>query len=75
MEIKNNMNKLEKQFNRWISILRNKAEYEHSDRRNNIQVIQPDIDSICNEMEAFKNGFFVKSDDEVVISNSSNPSD
>lgn len=53
----NIMKILEAQFNRWIHILRAKAEYEHKDRLSNLEITQPDIDSICNEMEAFKSGF------------------
>ena len=68
------MNNLEKQFDRWINILRNKAKYEHNDRKNNIQVVQPDIDSICNEMEVFRNGFLTESNNKIVINDSSNPS-
>lgn len=55
------MNNLEKQFNRWIGIIRAKAsEYEHKERRNGETVCQPDLDSICNEMEAFKNGYLAE---------------
>jgi hypothetical protein len=40
--------------NRWISILRNKAsEYEHEARKNGKTVVEPSLDDICNEMEAF----------------------
>ena len=41
---------------RWISILRAKAGYEHSARTNKEIVTSPDIDNICNEMEAFFTG-------------------
>ncbi len=42
--------------NRWISILRHKAEYEHEARKNGETVTRPDIDDICNEIEAFFTG-------------------
>lgn len=48
--------KLEELKRRWISILRNKAEYEHKDRKNHIVVSSPSIDDICNEIEAFFTG-------------------
>jgi hypothetical protein len=39
---------------RWIKILRAKAsDYEHAARKLNLTVSNPDIDDICNEMEAF----------------------
>lgn len=41
---------------RWISILRQKATYEHNDRKNGRVVPSPSIDDICNEMEAFFTG-------------------
>ncbi len=41
---------------RWISLLRMKANYEHSDRLNGLEVPSPSIDDICNEMEAFFTG-------------------
>ena len=41
---------------RWVSILRFKAEYEHNDRKNGKTVTSPDIDTICNEIEAFFTG-------------------
>jgi hypothetical protein len=42
--------------NRWIGILRRKAEYEHNARKNGEIVCEPDIDSICNEMIAYFTG-------------------
>jgi len=42
--------------NRWVSLLRRKAEYEHNARKNGEQVTEPSIDDICNEMEAFFTG-------------------
>ena len=44
---------LEELKNRWISILRTKAEYEHNSRKNGETVASPSIDDICNEIEAF----------------------
>ncbi len=41
---------------RWISLLRMKAEYEHDDRANGKLVVSPSIDDICNEMIAFFTG-------------------
>lgn len=41
---------------RWISLLRMKAEYEHEAKKNGEVVTSPSIDSICNEMEAFFTG-------------------
>jgi len=41
---------------RWITLLRQKAEYEHNDRKNGIEVSGPSIDDICNEIEAFFTG-------------------
>jgi hypothetical protein len=45
---------------RWISILRMKAEYEHNDRKNGKVVPEPSIDDICNEMGAFFTGMLNK---------------
>lgn len=42
--------------NRWVGILRSKAEYEHFARKNGEVVTSPDIDDICNEIEAFFTG-------------------
>lgn len=42
--------------NRWVQILRMKAHYEHTARKNNEVVASPSIDDICNEMEAFFTG-------------------
>lgn len=49
------MNKREL-FERWIEILRRKAEYEHDQRKSGQVVTQPDLDDVCNEMEAFITG-------------------
>jgi hypothetical protein len=49
------MNKQELK-DRWVRILRQKAEYEHKARKNNEVVCSPSIDDICNEMEAFFTG-------------------
>ena len=38
---------------RWIGILRLKAEYEHEERKAGKVVASPSIDDICNEIEAF----------------------
>lgn len=38
---------------RWVSLLRDKAVYEHNDRKNGKVVPSPSIDDICNEIEAF----------------------
>ncbi len=47
------MNKQELK-DRWVSILRAKAcEYEHPTRGTGETITNPDIDDICNEMEAF----------------------
>ena len=42
--------------NRWISLLRQKASYEHEMIKNGEVVCQPNIDDICNEIEAFFTG-------------------
>jgi len=49
------MNKQELK-NRWVSLLRIKAGYEHEMRRRGEIVCKPDIDDICNEIEAFFTG-------------------
>jgi len=36
-----------------LRILRQKAEYEHNARKNGEVVSSPDLDDICNEIEAF----------------------
>lgn len=47
---------------RWISLLRNKAsEYEHPARKSGETVTSPDLDDICNEIEAFFIGLMSKS--------------
>jgi len=38
---------------RWVKILRFKAEYEHSDRKRYRTATSPSIDDICNEIESF----------------------
>ena len=49
--------KREELKNRWIKLLRMKAsEYEHEARKNGKVVSFPDIDDICNEIEAFFTG-------------------
>lgn len=42
--------------NRWVEILRMKAEYEHEARNEGKLVASPSIDDICNEIEAFFTG-------------------
>jgi hypothetical protein len=44
---------MEELKNRWISILRQKASYEHEARKRGEVVCSPSIDEICNEIEAF----------------------
>jgi len=40
--------------NKWIRILRSKAkEYEHNRGEGERDVLRPDIDEVCNEIEAF----------------------
>ena len=47
-------------IDRWVSLLRNKAEtYEHKARKSGEVVYEPSIDDICNEMEAFKDGVLI----------------
>ena len=48
--------KLEELKNRWVSLLRDKAEYEHKVRKTGVVVASPSIDDICNEIEAFFTG-------------------
>ena len=43
-------------IDRWISLLRMKAEYEHNDRKDGKTVSSPSIDDICNEMIAYFTG-------------------
>lgn len=45
---------------RWISILRMKADYEHNARKSREVVASPSIDDICNEMRAFFTGLVDK---------------
>ena len=55
------MTNIEIQFNRWINIIRVKAsEYEHTARKKGETITQPDLDSVCNEMKALKDGFLAK---------------
>ena len=42
--------------NRWVTILRQKAKYEHEKRKAGEVVCSPSIDDLCNEMEAFFTG-------------------
>ena len=42
--------------NRWIYLLRQKAEYEHNARKNGEVVTEPSIDDVCNEMIAYFTG-------------------
>ena len=46
----------EELVNRWISLLRQKAEYEYNARKNGEVVAEPSIDDICNEMIAYFTG-------------------
>lgn len=41
---------------RWVSILREKATYEHIERKAGRPVSSPDLDDICNEINAFFTG-------------------
>jgi hypothetical protein len=41
---------------RWIKLLRQKANYEHEARKQHEVVCSPSIDDICNEIEAFFTG-------------------
>ena len=43
---------------RWISILRHKAKYEHNERKDGGNPTSPSIDDICNEIEAFFTGLY-----------------
>ena len=45
---------------RWISILRMKATYEHNARKSGEIVASPSIDDICNEMIAYFTGIINK---------------
>ena len=40
----------------WVSILREKATYEHIERKAGRPVSSPDLDDICNEINAFFTG-------------------
>ena len=54
-------NEIKELKNRWVSLLRGKAsEYEHKARHNGEIVTKPDLDCICNEMEAFFTGLISK---------------
>lgn len=58
------MKNIETQFDRWIKLIRDKAhQYEHEARGKGEIVTAPDLDDICNEMEAFKNGFLADDND------------
>ena len=51
---------MEHSIDRWVSILRHKAsQYEHQARHEGKgdDITYPDIDCICNEMLAFRDGF------------------
>ena len=48
--------------NRWVQLLRQKAEYEHNDRKNGKETVSPSIDDICNEIEAFFAGLIEEKD-------------
>jgi DNA-directed RNA polymerase specialized sigma24 family protein len=47
---------------RWITILRQKAEYEHNARKMGEVVASPDLDDVCNEMIAYFSGIINKLD-------------
>ncbi len=47
-------------IDRWISILRAKAEYEHNARGRGEIVSEPSIDCVCNEMIAYFTGVIDK---------------
>ena len=49
-------NNLEELKNRWVRLLRHKAEYEHEARKKGEVVASPSLDDICNEIEAFFTG-------------------
>lgn len=52
---------LEELKERWVGILRGKASaYEHPARKNGEVISSPDIDNICNEIEAFFAGLIEK---------------
>lgn len=53
------MSNKEELKNRWVKILRQKAEYEHNARKNGEVVCEPSIDDICNEIEAFFTGLII----------------
>ena len=52
--------KIKELVDRWIGLLRHKAEYEHNARKNGEVVASPDIDDICNEMIAYFTGIIDK---------------
>jgi len=52
---------------RWISILRHKARYEHDERKSGKIVASPSIDDICNEIEAFFTGLNMVEDRQRII--------
>lgn len=51
-------------FDRWISLLRSKAKYEHNARKNGEVVASPSIDDICNEMIAYASGILTNTNKE-----------
>ena len=55
LKLNKNMNTQELK-ERWISLLRMKAKFEHNARKSGEVVASPSIDDICNEMEAFFTG-------------------
>ena len=50
------METLQDLCDRWVRLLRHKAEYEHQARKAGEVVASPSIDDICNEIEAFFTG-------------------
>ncbi len=54
-------NSLQELHGRWNSLLRQKAStYEHAARKRGETVSSPDLDDICNEMEAFFTGLTLR---------------
>jgi len=47
------METLQDLCDRWVRLLRHKAEYEHEARKKGEVVASPSLDDICNEIEAF----------------------
>ncbi len=54
--MKNEEYKTKELADRWISLLRMKADYEHNARKNGEVVASPSIDDICNEIIAYFTG-------------------